>query len=104
MKAANEDAHRKHPLAPFLPDGARILMLGSFPPKEDKWSMRFFYPNWINDMWRIVGTIFYGNKHHFEVHSLCGHFLLFKSISYSLYIEFTLNKIQTASNSNIISF
>ena len=57
----------KHPLAPFLPDGARILMLGSFPPKEDKWSMRFFYPNWINDMWRIVGTIFYGNKHHFEV-------------------------------------
>jgi G:T/U-mismatch repair DNA glycosylase len=42
-------------------------MLGSFPPKEDKWSMRFFYPNWINDMWRIVGTIFYGNKHHFEV-------------------------------------
>jgi G:T/U-mismatch repair DNA glycosylase len=70
----------KHPLAPFLPDGARILMLGSFPPKEDKWSMRFFYPNWINDMWRIVGTIFYGNKHHFEAHSLCGHFLLFKSI------------------------
>ena len=57
----------KHPLAPFLPDGARMLMLGSFPPKEDKWSMRFFYPNWINDMWRIVGTIFYGNKHHFEV-------------------------------------
>ena len=29
--------------------------------------MRFFYPNWINDMWRIVGTIFYGDKHHFEV-------------------------------------
>jgi len=57
----------KHPLAPFLPDGARMLMLGSFPPKEDKWSMRFFYPNWINDMWRIVGTIFYGDKHHFEV-------------------------------------
>ena len=57
----------KHPLAPFLPDGARMLMLGSFPPKEDKWSMEFFYPNWINDMWRIVGTIFYGNKHHFEV-------------------------------------
>lgn len=42
-------------------------MLGSFPPKEEKWSMRFFYPNWINDMWRIMGIVFYGNRQHFEV-------------------------------------
>ena len=57
----------KHPLTPFLPEGAKILMLGSFPPKEDKWSMRVFYPNWINDMGRIGGTRFHGDKHHFEV-------------------------------------
>ena len=42
-------------------------MLGSFPPKEDKWSMRFFYPNWINDMWRIMGYIFYNDKEYFIV-------------------------------------
>ena len=28
--------------------------------------MEFFYPNWINDMWRIMGHIFFGDKHHFE--------------------------------------
>lgn len=34
-----------HPLEPFLPDGAQVLMLGSFPPKRERWSMEFFYPN-----------------------------------------------------------
>ena len=42
-----------------------MLMLGSFPPKRERWSMEFFYPNWINDMWRIFGFIFFGNKDHF---------------------------------------
>ena len=55
----------KHPLQPFLPEGARILMLGSFPPARKRWSMDFFYPNWINDMWRIWGVIFFDDKEHF---------------------------------------
>ncbi len=55
----------KHPLEPFLPEGAKILMLGSFPPARKRWSMEFFYPNWINDMWRIWGLIFFGDKEHF---------------------------------------
>ncbi len=42
-------------------------MLGSFPPKRERWSMEFFYPNFINDMWRIMGLIFYDNKRHFEI-------------------------------------
>ena len=29
--------------------------------------MEFFYPNWINDMWRIWGIVFYNDKHHFEI-------------------------------------
>lgn len=40
-------------------------MLGSFPPKREKWSMDFFYPNWINDMWRLMGLIFFDDKDHF---------------------------------------
>ena len=55
----------RHPLQPFLPEGARILMLGSFPPKHERWSMEFFYPNWINDMWRIFGYIFFEDRNHF---------------------------------------
>ena len=51
-----------HPLEPFLPANARVLMLGSFPPKRIRWSMDFFYPNLQNDMWRILAT---GDKSHF---------------------------------------
>ena len=40
-------------------------MLGTFPPKKERWSMEFFYPNKINDMWRIMGIIFYNNKDRF---------------------------------------
>ena len=57
----------KHPLEPFLPKNAKILMLGSFPPSQARWSMEFFYPNWINDMWRLMGHIFYNDKHFFEI-------------------------------------
>lgn len=54
-----------HPLEPFLPANARILMLGSFPPKRIRWSMDFSYPNLQNDMWRIVGYLAAGDKSHF---------------------------------------
>lgn len=55
----------KHPLQPFLPTGARLLMLGSFPPARKRWSMDFFYPNFQNDMWRIFGLCFHGDKLYF---------------------------------------
>ena len=55
----------RHPLPPFLPDNTRVLMLGSFPPKRERWSMDFFYPNWLNDMWRIMGIVFYNDKDFF---------------------------------------
>ena len=58
-------AVESHPFEPFLPKGARILMLGTFPPSEKRWSMKFYYPNFINDMWRIFGIIFFGDKEHF---------------------------------------
>lgn len=54
-----------HPLQPFLPPQARLLMLGSFPPQRIRWSMEFFYPNLQNDMWRIVGYLATGDKAHF---------------------------------------
>lgn len=54
-----------HPLGFFLPPNARLLMLGSFPPPRIRWSMEFFYPNIQNDMWRIMGLLFYGNKNYF---------------------------------------
>lgn len=55
----------EHPLKPFLPENTRLLMLGSFPPARNRWCMDFFYPNFINDMWRIFGIVFFGDKFHF---------------------------------------
>ena len=55
----------RHPLQPFVPEGARLLMLGSFPPARHRWCMDFFYPNFTNDMWRIMGLCFSGDKNRF---------------------------------------
>ncbi|WP_432419504.1 uracil-DNA glycosylase family protein [Gallibacterium anatis] len=54
-----------HPLQPFLPTNATMLMLGSFPPPKARWKMNFYYPNFQNDMWRIYGTVFFNNKEYF---------------------------------------
>lgn len=54
-----------HPLIPFLPANAKLLILGSFPPQKKRWSMDFYYPNLNNDMWRIFGLIFFDNKDYF---------------------------------------
>ena len=56
-----------HPLTPFLPKQATMLFLGSFPPPRARWSMEFFYPNWINDFWRVMGLLFFEDKTWFEV-------------------------------------
>ena len=56
----------RHPLRPFMPENAQLLMLGSFPPPKERWCMDFFYPNPQNDMWRIMGQIFFGDKTYFE--------------------------------------
>ena len=52
----------RHPFEPFLPEGAKVLMLGSFPPQKKRWSMEFYYPNFINDFWRIIGLLFFDDR------------------------------------------
>ncbi|MDE6653872.1 MAG: uracil-DNA glycosylase family protein [Muribaculaceae bacterium] len=54
-----------HPLSPFVSSGTKVLMAGTFPPKRHRWSMEWFYPNYQNDMWRIWGYIYKGDKNYF---------------------------------------
>ncbi|WP_288280353.1 uracil-DNA glycosylase family protein [uncultured Prevotella sp.] len=61
----SRDGVEYHPLRPFLPEKAKVLFLGSFPPQRKRWCMDFYYPNFINDHWRIEGQIFYDDKNHF---------------------------------------
>jgi len=55
----------QHPFKPFLPPKAKVLILGSFPPPEKRWSINFYYPNLQNDFWRICGLIFFDDKEYF---------------------------------------
>ena len=61
----SRDGVEYHPLRPFLPENARVLFLGSFPPQRKRWCMDFYYPNFINDHWRIEGAVFFGDRNHF---------------------------------------
>ena len=61
----SRDGVEYHPLRPFLPESARVLFLGSFPPQRKRWCMDFYYPNFINDHWRIEGAVFFGDRDRF---------------------------------------
>ena len=54
-----------HPLVPFLPERAKILFLGSFPPQRKRWCMDFYYPNFQNDHWRIEGAAWFNDRDYF---------------------------------------
>ena len=55
-----------HPFPPFLPETARVLILGTFPPAAEKRAMDFYYPNFQNDMWRILGMVYFSDPDHFR--------------------------------------
>ena len=63
--ARSTDGVEWHPLIPFLPENALVLFLGSFPPQRKRWCVDFYYPNFINDHWRIEGQVFFGDRQHF---------------------------------------
>ena len=54
-----------HPFKPWLPQSAKLLMLGTFPPPSKRWAVKWFYPNFTNDMWRIFGIVFFDDKSYF---------------------------------------
>lgn len=62
IKTPDELQLEDHPFPPFIPDGAKVLIMGTFPPGNHRWSMNFYYPNPINDFWRICGMLFLGDK------------------------------------------
>lgn len=62
MERMTDITIERHPLTPFLPPNARLLMLGSFPPPKKRWCRDFFYPNRTNMMWEIMGLVFYGES------------------------------------------
>lgn len=62
---ANSDRVESHPFPPLLPPQARVLLMGTFPPRPEKRAMNFHYPNFNNDLWRVMGAVFFNNPQHF---------------------------------------
>lgn len=52
-----------HPWEAFIPENAKVLIMGTFPPQPKRWSMKFYYPNRTNDFWPIMAHIFLGDRH-----------------------------------------
>ncbi len=51
-----------HPWEPYIPHGAKVLILGTFPPQPKRWAMDFYYPNRTNDFWPMMGLVFFGSR------------------------------------------
>lgn len=51
-----------HPFPPYIPQNAKVLIMGTFPPQPKRWAMEFYYPNRTNDFWPVMGLIFFGDK------------------------------------------
>lgn len=62
MNTDAEPLIETHPWEPFIPEGAKVLILGTFPPGSHRWSMDFYYPNPTNDFWYMTGLIFAGDR------------------------------------------
>ncbi len=60
MEIVPEYQTEVHPWEPYVPDGAKALFVGTFPPGRHRWAMEFFYPNPANDFWRIMGLVYGG--------------------------------------------
>ena len=54
-----------HPWEPYIPKDSKIIFLGTFPPKAQKWGMNFYYHNNINYFLIILFKIFHGDYSHF---------------------------------------
>jgi G:T/U-mismatch repair DNA glycosylase len=46
-----------HPWKWYSAPGAKILMIGTFPPPQKRWSYDFFYPNRNNYFWKIISAV-----------------------------------------------
>ena len=63
MEHMTDIAVETHPWEPFIPEGAKVLVMGTFPPQPKRWSMDFYYPNRTNDFWPMMALIFLGDRH-----------------------------------------
>ena len=43
-----------HPWKWYIPNGAKVVIIGTFPPTQRNWSFDFFYPNKNNYFWKII--------------------------------------------------
>ncbi len=55
-----------HPFQWFVPEGSRVLVVGTSPPTKRNWSYDFFYPNKRNLFWRVMAAVAGISLQHFS--------------------------------------
>jgi len=55
-----------HPNWYFEIPGMKVLILGSFPPHEKRWSYDFYYPNNSNPFWDVLAGVFGKKLKHYR--------------------------------------
>lgn len=47
-----------HAFGTFVPPGAEILIIGTFPTHKRNWAFEFFYPNKLNLFWELLSNTY----------------------------------------------
>lgn len=58
-----------HPIGPVVHTDSRVLLCGTFPPVRR--SIHFYYPNPNNDMWKVLGLVFFDDADAFYTLAGC---------------------------------
>ena len=66
IELGSNEVVETRPFPPFLPKNTTVMTMGTFPPTSEKRAMEFHYPNFQNDMWRVYGIVFFGDKDYFR--------------------------------------
>ena len=56
-KTENSYTEEVHLWKEYIPQNADKIVLGTFPPRKDRWWYYFFYPNKNNKFWTILSTL-----------------------------------------------
>lgn len=54
------------PWPPYIPKNATKLLLGTFPPQQNKRRIDFYYPNPGNRLWPVLANLAHCNLRHFS--------------------------------------
>lgn len=54
------------PVKPFIEKGQTQLIVGTFTPHKKFWNFNFFYPDYKNRLWNVLGKVAFGDNYQLD--------------------------------------